>query len=553
MFMPCLAVERWLRRATALYLAAPVAIFLCGWFRAPLAVALTALLVWGVWRTGWKTHRGPDDGGVFRVPAWALALGGALPALALVMMSGAGGWGAGDSDWYKHDTLLLDLVSRAWPVTYGTSRGPVLLVYYVAFYLPAALLGKWTGSYTVASQALAATMLLGIWLSLAWLALLGRRGGGLRTGGWWVACGLFFGFSGMDVLGQTAVNVSLGHRWSEGGWNDIEWWAQAFQYPSNAAALFWAPQHAVAAWLPTALVLAGSLEAGPERSGRPVDAWPLCLALFWSPFAALGMAPLLVGSAWHGFTAGGKRTLAALLGPSNLAALAVALSAVVYYAARSGDCAVPAVADVAAGRSPTPLLDGHPGRWWAVYGAFVTLEFALLAAVVAATFAGDRDETAATERRLLAAAALSLVLLPCLHYGYANDLVMRGALPSLWTLQVLVLRRWQAVGTEKRRSRWRVAAGATILALGLCNAGLEYRRHVQRMWQAGSWRDGARDELRAGRDHAPPPVASLFELQRTLYARPGFDFARQYLGDPRSFYGRWLAPPASSPPQSVAE
>ena len=175
--------------------------------------------------------------------SWPLLAGIAVPAAVLTLLSGAGGWGAGDSDWLKHDTILRDLLARPWPVTYESGHGPVLLVYYTAFYLPAALLGKLAGgNWNVASQTLALTMFAGIVLSGAWLV--GSETAAWRRGAAWIAVAVFFGFSGLDVLGKALVNLWYGLPVSFGDWSDIEWWAQFAQYPSNAASFFWAPQHA---------------------------------------------------------------------------------------------------------------------------------------------------------------------------------------------------------------------------------------------------------------------------------------------------------------------
>ena len=111
---------------------------------------------------------------------------------------------------------------RPWPVTYESGHGPVLLVYYTAFYLPAALLGKLAGgSWNVASQGLALTMFSGIVLAGAWLVICWEtadssapvRGAGL------VAVAVFFGFSGLDVLGKALVNLWYGLPWNFGDWS----------------------------------------------------------------------------------------------------------------------------------------------------------------------------------------------------------------------------------------------------------------------------------------------------------------------------------------------
>lgn len=565
-----------LRQLTLIYLGVPVAIFLLGWLRLPLALLMVALLAWTCRRAGWRreTEREPR-----RLSPRAFLLGGVLPSVVFVALSGAGGWGSGDSDWYKHDTILFDLIQRPWPVTYQMSTGPALLVYYVAFYLPAALVGKWTGSWMLASHTLALTMLAGILLSLGWLALLGTTGGAAgdhrpprpRTGWWWRAAAVFFCFSGLDTVGKFGVNLYLHHPAFAGDWYDIAWWAQAFQYPSNAAALFWAPHQAIGAWLPCALVLESGWRTvqasddspghdGSERVEGP-GAVPLSLAWSWSPFAAIGLAPLFAGliffRARDPSTTFKQRLAQAVFSPVNLGAAALALVTTAFYAARLTAFALPAFARVPPGRSPAPLITEGLMPMPLLYFVFILLEFGLLAAALRWAMSQRHPAPAPSQapwredQLLLAIATLILLLLPLVHYGYANDLVMRGGLPALFVLQVLVVR---ALAQKPPRGLpWALVAIITLLALGASNTFLEYRRHVDRMLRDKSWRDVARDDFAAKRQDRPLPVWSLFELQRGIYHRPGFDFARQYLGSTESFYQHHLAPRKQAAPQRVRE
>ena len=96
-----------------------------------------------------------------------------------------------------------------------------------------------------------------------------------------------------------------------------------------------------------------------------------------------------------------------------------------------------------------------------LYAMFVgTLEFAGLSAALWWFLAGRPGELArAASGCLLALATAVLLGLPLLRYGYANDLVMRGGMPALFVLQVLLVRnvrgcRGRPVGGG-RRSGWR--------------------------------------------------------------------------------------------------
>lgn len=524
-----LPVYPWLRRATLLFLALPLLIFLGGFLRGPLAVVTCAVIGAGLWRM-WSGAKGEAavERDTRKISGRVLAAVAMLAAV-LTGLSGAGGWGSGDSDWLKHDTILRDLLVRPWPVAYETGQGPVLLVYYTAFYLPAALVGKLAGgSWTVASQALALTTFLGIVLAGGWLIVLGTDGAGTRRrGAGWIAAAVFFGFSGLDVLGKMSVNAYYGLAWFYGNWYDIEWWAQFAQYSSNAATLFWAPQHAFGGWLPLALVLDDWFGERPLERRAVLY---LALALFWSPFAAVGLLPILGALGlwrWRAARWRWEWWRGMVTWPNAAGAVAGAVFAL-YLLAHFQSFPLPEQYKVAPGFLPMPLLEIDHASWAAVYLGFVLVEFAGLSAATAWFFAGRRDEEARRAWPLWWVVTGVLLLLPCFRYGYANDLVMRGAIPALFALQVLLVRMLAVGGGGKRGA---VVLAVVLLAGGLGNVGVEYARHVERIRRQGSWRDARTRE----------PVQSLADLARTIYARPGFDFTRQYLGSADSVFARRLA------------
>ena len=545
---------------------------------------MCAALAAAVWRDKdggdpGRTDPAADPAGV----SWrGLFLALVLPAAVLTGLSGAGGWGAGDSDWLKHDTILRDLLERPWPVTYESGHGPVLLVYYVTYYLPAALLSKMAGgNWTVASQALALTTFLGIVLAGGWMVALARSGGGRDAGrglspagAMLVAAAVFFGFSGLDVLGKIAVNLFFRLSAFYGDWGDIAWWAQFAQYSSNAATVFWAPQHAFGGWLTAALALDDWYRGrGPE--GRGV--FYVALALAWSPFAAVGLLPLVggmilwrrahAGDGWNRYVQHGRLSLflwrlrmtrdwwRRLLTVTNGAGVLAGGMFALFLAAHFQDYPLPAQYKVIPAFPPLPLLTAMPRP--VLYAVFVCIEFAGFSVALSWFFGRknfppprnranissleqsawwrsvqDTYGQARTERALLWLATAVLLVLPWFRYGYANDLVMRGGIPALFVLQVLLVRMFaQADRRLARRQRVAIGLAAMLFIGGLGNTFLEYRRHVVRLVAQGSWRDARTRE----------PVRTLAELHRTIYARPGFDFARQYLGSADSPFARHAA------------
>lgn len=69
----------------------------------------------------------------------------------------------------------------------------------------------------------------------------------------------------------------------------IEWWASIGQFSSHTTLLFWVPQHTIAPWIVTAVLL-----LVVERNlGRQVLWFLAALSFLWSPMASLGLVPFL--------------------------------------------------------------------------------------------------------------------------------------------------------------------------------------------------------------------------------------------------------------------
>lgn len=265
---PSTAPERicpWLTRAAALYLAAPVFIFLLTWFKPGYGVPLALLLALGcvlALRTGAapleaRSHwRGPT-------PLQWLAL--LAVALLWTALGGAGHlFYANHFDWHVRDALLLDLSRVTGPLAVQAlpSHESWILRCPLGYYLVPALLGRLVGLQW-AQLGLLLWTYLGVVLVMAQLALV-RQG--------WKFIGLMLLvlplFSGMDWLGGLLLFnpqplFSTAH---------IQWWAMLFQYSSNSTLLFWVPNHTLpAGCLPLLSIPAGMIRAACAccRCGLP--------------------------------------------------------------------------------------------------------------------------------------------------------------------------------------------------------------------------------------------------------------------------------------------
>ena len=166
-----------------------------------------------------------------------------------VYYSGIGGFVFQNIDHTARNSIFNMLVQYKWPVksselltNYEGETGYFGLIYYIGFWLPAAIIGKLFG------------LLIGYYFQAVW-ALLGlvlvyyfmcSRWKQIKV---WPVFVLIF-FSGLDIIGAYLTNMdytNISDIWH------IEWWSSSFQYSSMTTQLFWVFNQAIPIWLITIL------------------------------------------------------------------------------------------------------------------------------------------------------------------------------------------------------------------------------------------------------------------------------------------------------------
>lgn len=433
-----------LDRAALVYLVLPLAIFLVGWLEwwvgVPLAVCLAYCLRPLLALRSRRAVGGPPIT-VLQI-AVAVAVGGGW-----ALLGGAGHVFFANADWHIRDAVLHDLVTSAWPVGYGPLDGlESLLRAPVAFYLPAALVGKVLGLG-------AAHVALGVWTAtgaalflLQVLTLVPARPAVVLT-----VVAVVVLFSGLDIVGCL---LNDGPRFRQ-DWNittHLEWWAGKFQYSSMTTQLFWVPNHALGGWLSIGLL---SRRRRCTELNELLPIMVVAVAL-WSPLTALGVVPfVLLRVAGDSLAVRSLRLLhPRVWAPAGIIGLVV--------------CAY-LVLD--AGRMQEGVaVRGEDGQ--TILDLLQQVQFFLLEVgfIGGAILAIRRSAE-------LALALTILALLPLAHFGPSNDLVMRASIPSL---AVLVICAGQAL-IERPAT---VAAGrgkvwlAGLLAIGAVTPVEEIARAV---------------------------------------------------------------------------
>jgi hypothetical protein len=279
----------WFHRIAYLYLVIPFLIFCMGWLRLSVALPVTGLIIFVLWQF---LHRDqPSEGKTpLRVIFYMAFLAGLW-----VFLSGVGGYSFQNWDHHWRNAVLHDLIAYDWPVMYSNpDKGPIkMLVYYVGYWLPAALAGKLLG-WKFANFILFLWTWLGVFLVLFHLNIK-LKASFLKT------TLLFILFSGMDVLGTLLFASEYPTLWPP--IQHLEIWSGSLQYSSFSTQLFWVFNQAVPAWLCCILILEsnssraqqGMLFDQSQKVSLPPDQkvliWSLCF--FFAPLASIGLFPYL--------------------------------------------------------------------------------------------------------------------------------------------------------------------------------------------------------------------------------------------------------------------
>ncbi len=272
---------KYLHRITILYLIIPFIIFCMGWLRLSVAIPVAAIILWATWLLLKN-----DSLAQLPIPNSQFPFYLLLIAALWTLLSGVGGYTFQNWDHNWRNAVLHDLINYDWPVFYSAPEtGPVkMLVYYVGYWLPSALVGKLLGW-----QAANFFLYLWTWLGIALVAL--HLGSALKTSPTKAILLLIF-FSGMDVLGMLFLSPEYPTLFP--AVTHLEIWNGGLQYSSFTTQLFWVFNQSVPAWLCIAAIITLSDREETQTDTRSIliVLWSLCF--FFAPLASVGLLPFLL-------------------------------------------------------------------------------------------------------------------------------------------------------------------------------------------------------------------------------------------------------------------
>ncbi len=341
-----------------------------------------------------------------------------LLALGWLSFSSIGGIGYRNFDSGIRSSLLWHLVTGPWPLYFkagyfGEEFGAAAdkaYVYYFAYYLPAAVVGKLLG-WKAANVALFVYSWLGASLALMFVRLYVKQRGYLVT--LIVFTGICL-FGGMDYV----CNWLLGFTTDRS-----EMWLSPLHYFSHTRNLFWAPQHCLPTWLIIGVIL-------NQRQISPllIRIFPLAAVsmLLWSPLCLIGVAPFLLivlKYHWREWVRWGWENVLASF-------LFVLLSAFII----SNDFSFGMI------YAPHAIEN-----YWMQYLLFVVVEFLLLSSLFAFS------DTKMLKHDILIIAFVLLFIIPILILGRWNDWSIKLSIAPLFVLSIFVIK--QIVWLVENRAR----------------------------------------------------------------------------------------------------
>ena len=275
-------------RLAIAYLAAPVAVWLLGWFKWWFGIPAAALLAAGLW----KALSGPWP--IRRPTRRVLVL--MLVALAWVLLTPVGGlFAINEADWMVHRALFLDLARDGWP-TYLTDwlndQSP-LVTFYLGWRMVPALMGQWLGP-----AALNWAVPLWTWAGVVLVLALFTRGlPTLRATA--TAAAVLILFSGMDLVEHALFEGICQTRsgfYATGtrppcytSFSNISPSSPVIlEYNSNAVTFRYSPHHFITGGLGLLLIL----QPRHHQRFMAVSGLVLAVCLFWSPTVCIGLMPL---------------------------------------------------------------------------------------------------------------------------------------------------------------------------------------------------------------------------------------------------------------------
>lgn len=428
-----------------IYCALPLVIFFMGWLKIYIAIPAAAVLIAALW---FCMKNSPDISPETDKNSVAIIAAALFIIVLWVLLSGIGRVMYQNPDHLIRNTVYEILVNQSWPVKAyiptenGTEgRG---LIYYIGFWMPAAVVGKIFGT-AVGYVFQMIWAVLGIFLLYM---LICAKMGKIRL----FPLVVFIFFSGLDIVG---FELFYGDVEKYNIIAHIEWWtgADIFQFSSFTTQLFWVFNQAIPAWILTLL-------AYSQKNNRNI-VFLAGLSMLNSTLPFVGMIPLFLCFVFEKLRSFKKEDVKAfakdLFGFVNI--LGGGISGIISFIYLKGN---------ASGQNIGSAGSVSYGSSYFILAAlFVLLEAGVYYLAVLKY---------QKKRPIFYISLIWLCICPIIRVGSAADFCMRASVPALFMLYMLVTETL-AKAFEKK-DRVTAAALIVILCIGAVTAVHEISRSV---------------------------------------------------------------------------
>lgn len=426
-----------------IYLALSTLLFTVGWCNLPTAIIGAVIIIISLYLT---CKNAPEIWAPQNRKEFIFVAGLFAVALLWVYLSGIGALCFQNEDHECRNPLFEILVKYDWPIMrYDV---PMILTYYVGFWLPCAVVGKIFKSIEIGyfTQVIWAT--IGVFLFFRLLLQNVKKKNFLPIF-------IFIFFSGLDILGCVIVYKM---KYVLSPVAHLEWWYGRYQFSSFTTQLFWVFNQAIPAWIAVMLMY-------NEKNNKSMFFIYSCM-LICCTFPAVGLLPFVLywyiknGKTYTYFKAALlniKSTIISSITFQNIVGTAfVALVMVPYL---TGNFA-------AEQKDGTTLIQNTDFIYWLFSFFFIEVGLYLLLVWVN------------NKRNILYYMSFACFLIyPFITIGTTWDFCMRASIPVLMMLCLMVIRILESEKFKKKYPVIFVILAVTFL-IGLINPVHEITRTV---------------------------------------------------------------------------
>lgn len=383
------------------------------------------------------------------VPRYILYILMVSIAVVLLLVGCGAITGFQSGDVARSNAVLSDLVFYKWPVIYSSGGNISTLNYYLAYFLPPAFIGKLFGSLRIAEIATFFWSILGFYLG-GMMMLLATKAQKAKI------IWLFFGYSGLDVVGYTITHAGLFN-----GTMHLDHWARSIgqdfiaNYQSMGTGLNWSLQH----YIPIFIITFWLYLLLKEHKYHLILFLSVSL-LFWSPIMTVSIVPYFIA-----FFIIEKCSIKKFFSLSDiLSFVGIGIPMISYYLSMSLG-KVGRVGNATVFRGIDWICN-----YWPIFILFVLIEFGILYFIiresnVSSSFDYDDD-------KILKLSYYMMVVFLFIDYGAAHDFSMRASVIPWFMIFVYYARTY--ISANKSWKKY-VVAYAVLATLSCCT---EYSRCI---------------------------------------------------------------------------